>query len=45
MIRLLHWLRHRWVTVEQIGRVITQRCWCGKTRTRITKHRPDQEAP
>lgn len=27
---------HRWVTVEQIGRVVTQRCRrCGKTRTRV----------
>lgn len=29
-------LRHRWVTYEQIGLVVTQRCrTCGKTRTRV----------
>ncbi|MCP2349954.1 hypothetical protein HD595_006076 [Nonomuraea roseoviolacea subsp. carminata] len=29
-------LRHRWVTVEAIGRVITQRCQvCWKTRVRV----------
>ena len=28
-------LRHRWVTIEQIGRIMTQHCHCGKTRVRI----------
>lgn len=28
--------RHRWITVERIGRVVTQRCRrCGRTRTRV----------
>ncbi|MBB5131033.1 hypothetical protein HNP84_000739 [Thermocatellispora tengchongensis] len=29
-------LRHKWETIEVIGRVITQRCVrCGKTRVRV----------
>ncbi len=28
--------RHRWVYVEAIGRVRIQRCYCGRTRIRIT---------
>jgi hypothetical protein len=29
-------LRHRWVTIETIGRVVTQRCEvCLKTRVRV----------
>jgi hypothetical protein len=29
-------LKHRWVTVERIGRVVTQRCTtCGAARTRV----------
>lgn len=28
--------RHRWVVVERIGRVVTERCEvCSKTRTRV----------
>ncbi len=35
-VRRLRHLRHRWVTIEEIGRVMTQRCeLCGKTRVRI----------
>ena len=30
-------LLHRWADIEQIGRVVTQRCSCGKTRTRLRK--------
>jgi hypothetical protein len=29
-------LRHTWLTVETIGRIVTERCACGKTRVRIT---------
>lgn len=28
-------LIHRWVTIDLIGRVATQRCRCGRTRVRI----------
>lgn len=35
MTRRWH-LRHRWIPVEQIGHVVTERCrTCGRTRTRI----------
>jgi hypothetical protein len=35
-------LRHRWVTFEAIGRVVTQRCAvCSKTRVRVPATRPD----
>lgn len=30
-------LRHKWITVETIGKVVTQRCSvCGTTRTRVS---------
>lgn len=30
-------LRHRWILVEAVGRVITYRCAiCGNTKTRVT---------
>jgi hypothetical protein len=28
-------LLHRWADIETIGRVVTQRCSCGKTRVQI----------
>jgi hypothetical protein len=34
-VNLVH-LRHRWHTIEAIGRIVTQRCEvCFKTRTRV----------
>ncbi|GGK72491.1 hypothetical protein Sme01_08090 [Sphaerisporangium melleum] len=34
---MLH-LRHRWETIETIGRVVTQRCAvCGRTRVRVLR--------
>ncbi|MEO3812199.1 hypothetical protein ABGB17_24650 [Sphaerisporangium sp. B11E5] len=34
-------LRHRWETIEAIGRVVTQRCEvCGKTRVRVRRQDP-----
>lgn len=31
-------LRHRWQTIEQIGRIATQRCRiCQRTRTRVQR--------
>lgn len=38
--------RHRWVLVEQIGRVVTERCTvCQRTRTRVRGAVADSAAP
>ncbi|GAA4070557.1 hypothetical protein GCM10022248_43660 [Nonomuraea soli] len=35
-VKVLPHLRHRWVTIEQIGKVVVQECGvCGKTRVRV----------
>ncbi|GAA1502839.1 hypothetical protein GCM10009677_38200 [Sphaerisporangium rubeum] len=39
-------LRHRWKTIEAIGRVVTQRCEvCGKIRVRVRRPDPPPGTP